>query len=250
MVIRFDRWVRRRWFLAAAFFGSLLVVRGFWELTSPVIPVTSRPLEPLYRLATPTDAVVLTFNISWGAEVATEIVEQLAALDTRATFFVSGPWAVENVSLLKKMVAAGHDVGSLGHQVVNLTAAPVEDVKSEIVASVEAIIAAGAPNPVFFRPPGGTYNQQVLSVAHELGLTTVLWNVDARDWLSPGTDVIVSRILTSAVPGSIILLHASDHNRQTAQALPRIVEQLREKGLRPLPLSQLVSGPEKRVGDP
>lgn len=217
----------------------MLLIRTIWELTVPAVPASGPRLEPL-RQVNSQDTVVLTFNITWGEKVPTAILEQLSAYNVGATFFVTGPWAVEHVNLIQKMVADGHDVGSLGHQVVNLSGLPPEEIKADIAASVEAIRSAGSPAPIFFRPPGGAYDQTVVSVASSLGLQTVLWNVDARDWLAPGVDVIISEITTATTPGSIILLHASDHNIQTMQAIKRIVEHLLHSGYKLSPLSAII----------
>lgn len=243
MVIRLDRWVRRRWLLATVFFAGLLMVRGYWEISAPNLPASGQLLQPVRQVSTAGKPVVLTFNIAWGQQVPMEILEQLQAAQVRATFFVSGPWAVENVNLLRKMVEAGHDVGTLGHQTVNLASMDRQQVKAELSSSIEAITSAGAPVPVFFRPPGGAYNDDVLAAAHELGLLTVLWSVDARDWLSPGTDAIVAAVARDTQPGSIVLLHASDHNRQTVQALKRVIDQLRQKELNIIPLSAALAVP-------
>ncbi len=46
-----------------------------------------------------------------------------------------------------------------------------------------------------------------------LGMTTVVWNVDPRDWSTPGTDAIYSRVVSATHPGSIILMHDGGGNR-------------------------------------
>jgi peptidoglycan/xylan/chitin deacetylase (PgdA/CDA1 family) len=65
---------------------------------------------------------------------------------------------------------------------------------------------------------------------------TVLWDVDPFDWQQPGAGVIVSRVLGTVRPGSVILLHTTG---QTAQALPSIIQGLRSRGLQPVRLHEL-----------
>ena len=69
---------------------------------------------------------------------------------------------------------------------------------------------------------------------------TVVWDVDPRDWTSPGVGAIVARAVRPARSGSIILLHVKP---QTARALPFIIRSLRHRRLRPIGLDQLIHRP-------
>ncbi|HEY8450129.1 MAG TPA: polysaccharide deacetylase family protein [Bacillota bacterium] len=246
VVVRFDRPVRRRWFLAVAFFSSLLLVRGMVELTGPALPATGAVLEPLRQVATAEKAVVLTVNIQWGRSVPQRVLDELAELEVQATFFVSGPWAQANAGLIQSMRQRGHDIGTLGHEAIHLSAAEPQVIRRELQASLRAITAAGAPVPRYFRPPGGVYDHQLLATAQALGLETVLWSVDGRDWLAASADVVVERILAEAKPGSIILLHASDHNELAPLVLPPLVTGLHDRGYRFLPLSAALAEVSRR----
>ncbi|GAC1387913.1 MAG: hypothetical protein NVSMB33_17570 [Ktedonobacteraceae bacterium] len=86
------------------------------------------------------------------------------------------------------------------------------------------------------------FNERVLTKANLLGLTTIIWNDEARDWTMPGTNVIVSRILNLADDGAIILLHDGGGDRsQTVAALPTIITQLRGRGYQLVTVQQLVN---------
>jgi hypothetical protein len=90
----------------------------------------------------------------------------------------------------------------------------------------------------YFRPPYGAYNSAVLSAAATAGYRyTVLWDVDTRDWTNPGPSAIVSRAVNPATAGSIILLHVKP---ETARALPLIIRRLRNRGLTPISLEELI----------
>ena len=59
------------------------------------------------------------------------------------------------------------------------------------------------------------------------------WSTDTDDWSRPGADAIVRRAMAGARPGAVILLHDSGPDMsQTVEALPRIIEGMRERGLR------------------
>jgi peptidoglycan/xylan/chitin deacetylase (PgdA/CDA1 family) len=97
--------------------------------------------------------------------------------------------------------------------------------------------------PCLFRPPGGAVNSSVVSTAAELGMDTITWDVDPRDWSLPGTEEIYSNIVANAQPGSIILMHDGGGPRdETLAALPRIIDALRAKGYGFETVSALLGG--------
>lgn len=96
-------------------------------------------------------------------------------------------------------------------------------------------------SPAFFRPPYGETNATILAQAKKLSLSVIMWNVDPRDWSLPGSQAIISRVLSATHNGAIILLHDGGGNRaQTIAALPTIITALRVRGLRFVTIPQLV----------
>ena len=85
--------------------------------------------------------------------------------------------------------------------------------------------------PCLFRPPGGAENSRVIGAAGSLGMKTITWDVDPRDWSLPGTSAIYSNIVDNAKPGAIILMHDGGGPRdETLAALPEIIDALRARG--------------------
>jgi peptidoglycan/xylan/chitin deacetylase (PgdA/CDA1 family) len=60
------------------------------------------------------------------------------------------------------------------------------------------------------------------------------------DWMNKGVDTIINRVVTKAHPGDIVLMHASDSCKQTHEALPIIIDQLRAKGYEFVTVSELL----------
>jgi peptidoglycan-N-acetylglucosamine deacetylase len=107
---------------------------------------------------------------------------------------------------------------------------------------MEAVRHAGAPNPVLFRPPYGSFNATTLSILHSQKLLMVLWSVDTSDYARPGVDKIVDTALSGATPGAIILMHDGGGDRsETVAALPQIIRGLRKRGYHLMTVSQLVA---------
>jgi len=105
-----------------------------------------------------------------------------------------------------------------------------------------AIAAATAGDrPCWFRPPFGHTSPALDALARGLGMQTVGWSVDPRDWTMIATTTIVARVLEAVRPGAIVLLHDGGGPRQqTLAAVPPIVRGLRTRGYVIVTLSQLL----------
>lgn len=113
--------------------------------------------------------------------------------------------------------------------------------RSSMAATNRAIRSVSGFEPCLFRPPGGAYNSRVVSDAKSLGMTTVLWNVDPRDWSRPGSGAIYSRVVGAARPGAIVIMHDGGGDRsQTVAALPHIIQTLHGRGYHLVTVSKLL----------
>lgn len=80
-----------------------------------------------------------------------------------------------------------------------------------------------------------------------MGYSVIQWDTDSKDWINPGVDKIVDNVVSQAHPGDIILLHASDSCKQTHEALPIIIDKLRNNGYDFATVTELISGVESNV---
>ncbi len=82
------------------------------------------------------------------------------------------------------------------------------------------------------RPPYGATNTSVRRWTKEVGLRTVLWDVDSRDWENAQTATsIYHRVIRQVRDGSNVLMHdGGDSQRDSLAALERILPKLRSMG--------------------
>ena len=59
--------------------------------------------------------VSLMFNVYWGTDEVYRILDILSAHEAKATFFIGGCWADDNVECLKAIHDAGHEIGNHGY---------------------------------------------------------------------------------------------------------------------------------------
>ena len=182
--------------------------------------------------------IALTFDDGPSKNTPT-ILSILAAHEARATFFMVVKRAEINDAAIVSVVAAGDEIAnhtwshrSLRHFDASSTALQVD--RSQAILTAET----GAP-PAFVRPRGGKFDEAGRKALVDRGLIMVLWSSHANDIApSPTPARIVKNVVDPAKPGSIILMHETNDN--TVLALPKILDELRAKGLRPVTLSQLL----------
>jgi peptidoglycan/xylan/chitin deacetylase (PgdA/CDA1 family) len=101
--------------------------------------------------------------------------------------------------------------------------------------------ATGGFNPCLFRAPGGAVSSALISEARSMGFTTIEWDVDPRDWSTPGTGAIYSNVIANTHAGSIVLQHDGGGNRsETLAALPHEIDTLRREGYHFVTVTQLL----------
>ena len=181
------------------------------------------------------DGVSLMFNVYWGTQEVESILEVLAAYDAKATFFIGGSWADDNTACVRKIVEAGHEVGSHGYFHRDHTTLGYEGNVEEISRSVQFLqLAAGVP-VTLFAPPSGAYDEDTVNAAESLGLRTVMWSRDTIDWRDKDEETCYLRATEDLQAGELILMHPMEH---TLAALPRILEYCNSHSLRPITVGE------------
>ncbi|WP_407152038.1 polysaccharide deacetylase family protein [Bradyrhizobium sp. ORS 86] len=181
--------------------------------------------------------VVLTFDDGPLPKYSNQILAILASQCVKATFFAIGSQARANPEGVRKLIAAGHTVGthSQNHP-LTMNKMPVDKARQEIDDGIASTLAAlnGDKSKLapFFRIPGLLRAAAVEDYLASQGIQ--VWSADfpADDWrhISPQRvyDLAMQRI--EAKGRGILLLH--DIQPRTVAALPRILSELKARGYR------------------
>lgn len=222
---------------------GLLVTMGiaFFPQGVRYMEVLTRRYHPIYAVDTTEKVVSLTFDISWGREMAPKVLDILKASDVKATFFLSGPWVRTHEELARRIAGDGHEVGSHGEAHVNFSQLSQEGIVSNVQAAAESIRSITGVRPQLIRTPNGDFDDTTILTLHSQGYQVIDWKIDSLDWKNPGVETIIQRVLSRLEPGAIILMHASDSCKLTDQALPTIIEGIRAKGYRFTIVSDLLT---------
>ena len=235
------RWLVLR--VAAAIVVALVVVSGLAYLL-----MNSRSVqllgEHVARVSTSEKVVALTFDDGPSSTYVGEILADLAHYHAAGTFFVIGSAAESDPAALRRLIAAGEEIGNHTYSHRRLILVSGATVAREIETTDAVIRRAGYTGPILVRPPNG---KKLLSAPYYLwrhGRTTVMWDLepDSISAIAGNAEAMAKYVADNVRPGSIILLHPWYGSRSaTRQALPIILEELAARGFRFVTVSQLLS---------
>jgi peptidoglycan/xylan/chitin deacetylase (PgdA/CDA1 family) len=178
--------------------------------------------------------VALTFD-DGPSEYTDDFLAVLREKGVHGTFFEIGQEMPGREDVMRQILAEGNE---LGDHTMNHVEFPGY---SQIAGAASRIEAYTHFKPCLFRPPGGGVDASVIATAGSLGMRTINWDVDPRDWSLPGTGAIYSNIVSHARNGSIILMHDGGGPRsETLAALPQVIDALRARGFRFATVSELL----------
>lgn len=193
---------------------------------------------PIYNVDTPENKVAVTFNCAVGNSDIDSILTTLDKYNVRATFFLLGSWADDYTNEVQKIYDAGHEIGNHSYSHNDMPTMTYEKILLDIQKCNETVRNITGHSPTLFRAPSGSYDNKTISAAESLGMMTIQWDVDTIDWKNISADEILKRVTAKVKNGSIIQLHTgTDH---TAEALPQILEYLKNENLSAVTVSELI----------
>ena len=192
---------------------------------------------PVSEASVESNRVSVTFDEQLG-ENTRSILATFDRFRTRATFFIPGRNALDHPRLARMVAARGHELANHSQTHPDLTRRPDSGIQ-EMRRGNAALERLTGFRPCLFRPPFGTVDEAVVEAARRLDLRTVLWSAGGIDPFTNDPEVVAEQALDGIRPGSIILLHQTPHS---AEALPKILKGLRERGLRSVPVTRLLGG--------
>ena len=191
--------------------------------------MTSGAETELYRSAGENaTGVSLMFNVYWGTEEVYRILDILKNHEARATFFIGGCWADDNVECLRAIYAAGHEIGNHGYFHKAHDKLSLVQNQKEISDCNRFIELSVGEAPTLFAPPSGAYATNTLAACKALNMKTILWSRDTIDWRDKDEKLIYTRATKNIKCGEFVLMHPME---ATANALDGILTYYKSQGL-------------------
>lgn len=211
--------------------------------------------EVILRLPTEARVVALTFDAceqQRPMKLDTGISDYLVAHRIPFTLFLSGRFVQDNADAVKALAALDFvelENHSWDHP-NRMTLLSDAEVRDEILRTDEEIARVTGRRTAFFRFPAITYNARVLADAEALGFRVVHYRWEVGDPDPHETAVrMVRETMEGTRPGDILIHHINGRGWHTAEALPRLIAGLQEKGYRFVLLRDYLTDNRSRAPD-
>jgi peptidoglycan/xylan/chitin deacetylase (PgdA/CDA1 family) len=182
--------------------------------------------------------VALTFDAGSDRGYAPVILRILEQNHIRASFGMTGRWALANPDLVRRIARdrdqlINHTYDHRSFTGFSTRTAPLTlSQRSWEINQADRITRALTHQSTrpFFRPPYGDYDAATISLVGRLGYRyVVMWTLDSLGWEHLPESAILQRCSVQTAPGTILLMHVGSQSRD-ALALQPLIQQLRRHG--------------------
>lgn len=175
--------------------------------------------------------VSLTFDDGPTSLRTPKLLDILREANVQATFFVIGQQAELYPELLRRAVAEGHVIGNhtYSHPPLFCFLMPAQ-LRREIERGQEVIERICGQRPRYFRSPVGLRHPLLKLYLKQANLEYVSWRIRSFDTLSKRPEAVLNRIFRRVSSGDIVLLHDNAAAAVTIDLLPRLIQELRNRG--------------------
>jgi len=186
----------------------------------------------------------LTFDDGPTRNITPQVLDTLKKYDVKATFFMLGKMAEQNKDLVQRIAKEGHAIANHGYSHEYGTIYSSSEKFWEEINKTDYVLK-GILGKEFstrvFRFPGGSkggcyesFKATLRNSMENKGYFYVDWNVENGDGLSnnltPGRQLENVKQQARVHEHIVVLMHDAATKRTTAEALPSIIEYLRNQG--------------------
>ena len=181
--------------------------------------------------------IALTFDDGPSDTTSMKVLSKLKKYGVPGSFFLIGQNITpEREYIVKEELAYGCDIGnhSLTHS--DMTKLDAETIRAEIEETSRRIMAITGKEPDFFRPPYILYNDTMFENIPYI----FICGLACDDWIPEvSAEERAKKVLEGARDNMLVLLHDSEGNDNTVDALDIIIPELRNRGFEFVTLSEL-----------
>ncbi len=193
---------------------------------------------PIYSVKTDENKVAISFDAAWGADKTRDIMAICDDYGVKATFFLVGFWIEKYPEMVKEIYNNGFEIGIHSNTHPDMTKLTKSQIREELTINIKLIEDLTGFRPKLFRPPYGYYNNNLIDVCEDLGLSCIEWSVDSLDWKGLSAGQLASRVTSKAKNGSIVLFHNNSDN--ILDGLKMVLEYFKCNKTQVVPIGELI----------
>jgi peptidoglycan/xylan/chitin deacetylase (PgdA/CDA1 family) len=185
--------------------------------------------------------VALTFHGQGDPKLADRLLTELEKGGARVTVLAVGSWLQAEPAMARRILDGGHELGNhtQNHGPIAQMTSPAAF--AEVDACAQILKKLTGSVGTWFRPSQTVHaTETIRAEAAKLGYPTVLsYDLDSLDYTDPGETSVVRNILSAVTNGSVVSMHFG--HTGTVAAVPAVLDGLRQKGLRAVTMTELMS---------
>ena len=186
-----------------------------------------------FALSEDESRIIITFDQGYENGYTSKILDTLKEKNVHAIFFLTGDYAKNEESLVKRMIAEGHTLGNHGMTHASLPTLSEAAAEKEIMSLHSFVLNNYGYEMQYFRCPCGEYSEQALETVQKCGYKTVFWSYAYVDWKTDAQPLPaegLEKLTKSAHGGEILLLHSV--SATNAEILGDVIDSFRAQGFK------------------
>ena len=206
---------------------------------APLFPLVYRILQPafphcLWGGNSSCKTIALTFDDGPHPQYTPQVLSVLNRYKITASFFWLGNCVNRFPDIAKTVSEQGHWIGLHGYEHDSFPFLSPTQLKQSLEKTQVAIYNACNLPPEHVRdvrPPNGFFTPQTLQLFQQWNYRPVMWSVVPEDWVLPGVNVVVNRVMKQVKNGSLIVLHDGYFGgKDVAETINILIPKLLQQG--------------------
>jgi peptidoglycan/xylan/chitin deacetylase (PgdA/CDA1 family) len=177
--------------------------------------------------------IALTFDDGPHPQYTPQLLAVLDYYKIPASFFWLGVCVERAPQVASEVYSRNHWIGLHGYDHRNfpmLSPAELKDSLEKTQAAIQNACGIAAELVRDVRPPNGFFTPNTLKLLLQWNYRPVMWSVVPEDWVRPGVNTVIQRVLNQTQNGSIIVLHdgycgGQDVAETAAALIPKLLQQ-------------------------
>ena len=206
---------------------------------APLFPLVYRLLQPTFPHClwcgnSNSKTIALTFDDGPHPQYTPQVLSVLKRYNITASFFWLGNCVNRFPDIAKTVSEQGHWIGLHGYEHDSFPLLSPTQLKQSLEKTQIAIYNACNLSPEKVRdvrPPNGFFTPQTLHLFQQWNYRPVMWSVVPEDWVHPGVNVVVNRVMKQVKNGSLIVLHDGYFGgKDVAETINILIPRLLQEG--------------------